>query len=443
MTITRFAASAALAAALGLAVLVPPGTAGAATPTSLPQTASADAAANWLAGEFGGSGFIPSATDPTVANLSATANAVLALATAGVDIPTADAGLAYLEGQVNSFAGDVDGSYGPGQLALLILDAHALGVSTGAFGTPNLVTELLATEQTSGADAGLFGTETQLADYDAGTYNQGLVLAALAAIGDTAASAGETGTAVSRAVTWLTDQQCPDGGWALPDAALNACNGKASQYEGPDTNSTSLAVQGLEAQGALGSGAASSALLFIRKSQDSAGGWGYEPSSKTRTNDPDSTALVLQALLALGAAPSSATYTKSGVDGVASLGSFQLSSGAFAFSGDTPSQLSTYQAIPALAGVTFAYDLATPTVTAISPPKGRVTGGNKVRITGTGFAEAGSVLFGATAATSFTVTSGSSITAVVPAGHVGTVQVTVSSPVGTSSTTSASVYTYK
>ena len=285
-------------------------------------------------------------------------------------------------------------------------------------------------------DAGLFGTESQLADYYAGTYQQGLALAALAAI-------GVTGAPVSSAVTWLAGQQCPDGGWALPDAALNPCAGKAAQYEGPDTNSTALAAQGLEAQRSLGATAASSATSFLKKAQAADGGWGYEPSSRTRTTDPDSTALVLQALLALGAAPSSPTFTKSGVDGVASLESFQLSSGAIEFPGEGASQLATYQAIPALAGVTFGYDLGSPTVTRVAPSKGAATGGTKVHITGTGFAEVGSVLFGGTPATSYTLESGSTIVAVAPAGTAGTVEVTVSSPAGTSPTTGATVFTYR
>ena len=68
-----------------------------------------------------------------------------------------------------------DNADGPGQLANLILDAHAMGVDPTNFGGTNLVTRLLATEQTSGADAGLFGTEAQLGIYAAGTFVQGLV----------------------------------------------------------------------------------------------------------------------------------------------------------------------------------------------------------------------------------------------------------------------------
>ena len=71
----------------------------------------------------------------------------------------------------------VDGSDGPGQLALLILDAHAMGVNPKAFGATDLVSCLLATERTSGTDKVLFGAQD--ATYD-GAYRQGLSLAALA-----------------------------------------------------------------------------------------------------------------------------------------------------------------------------------------------------------------------------------------------------------------------
>jgi hypothetical protein len=440
MTITRFAASTALAAALGFAVLVPPGTAGAATPPPLPQTASADAAAAWLAGQFASGGSIPSTTS-SGPDLSATANAVLALAAAGVDTSTADAGLSFLEGQVNAYVA-ADGSDGPGQLALLILDAHALGVAPNDFGGSPLVTRLLATQQSSGPEAGMFGTTAQADDYLAGDYQQGLALAALAAAGVTG-SAPTGGAQVTAADSWLEGQQCPDGGWTSLITTSNPCNGSPAEYAGPDTNSTALAVQGLEAQGALGSAAAASALLFLKKAQDPQGGWGYEPGSRTRTNDPDSTALVLQALLALGAPPSSRTFTKAGVDGVASLESDQLSTGAIEYPGEGADLLATYQAIPALAGVTFAYDLGSPVVTGVAPSRGGQAGGTRVRITGSGFAEVGSVLFGTTPATSFTLNSGTSITAVAPAGTAGTVEVTVTSPAGTSPATGATVFTYR
>ena len=75
----------------------------------------------------------------------------------------------------------------------------------------------------------------------------------------------------------------------------------------------------------------------------------------------------------------------------------------------------------------------TPTVTSISPASGPPAGGTSVTITGTGFTGVTAVKFGSTAASSFTFNSGTSITATSPAG-TGTVDVTVTTPKGTSAT---------
>jgi hypothetical protein len=319
-----------------------------------------------------------------------------------------------------------------------MLDAHALNVPTATFGSTDLVARLLATQQKTGPDAGLFGAQDATFD---GAYRQGLSLAALAAVGRTG------GTAEVAAESWLTGQQCPDGGWTSLVTTSNPCNGKPAQYTGPDTNSTALAVEGLEAQAALAPAAATSALHFFKRAEDPDGGWGYEPHTAGST-DPDSTALVIQALLALGAPPSSAQFTKSGVDPVATLLADQVTSGpgtgGIAFPGIGGADLlATYQAIPALAGVTFAFDIGTPVVTKVSPIHGPVAGGTVVHLTGTSLTEVGSVSFGGTPAASFTVVSSRAITAVAPPGPVGTVTVTVTSPAGVSPPAAADRFTYR
>ncbi|WP_280244436.1 IPT/TIG domain-containing protein, partial [Nocardia abscessus] len=81
-------------------------------------------------------------------------------------------------------------------------------------------------------------------------------------------------------------------------------------------------------------------------------------------------------------------------------------------------------------GVTYTYPAA-PSLTSVSPDSGPAAGGNTVVLTGTGFGAATAVHFGATAASSFTIVSGTRITAVAPAG-TGTVAVTVTNPRGTS-----------
>jgi hypothetical protein len=89
----------------------------------------------------------------------------------------------------------------------------------------------------------------------------------------------------------------------------------------------------------------------------------------------------------------------------------------------------------------FTYASA-PTVTGISPTSGPTAGATSVTITGTGFTGATAVKFGTIAATSFTVNSATSITAISPAGSAGTVDITVTTPGGTSATSSADKFTY-
>ncbi|MHB8219104.1 MAG: prenyltransferase/squalene oxidase repeat-containing protein, partial [Acidimicrobiales bacterium] len=354
-----------LSVALGLAGVAgisagPAGAAAAPTsgtaPPALPQTAAARQGAQWLAGQFVPGGYIPTTPGSASADLSATAQSILALSAANAELTTARTGLGYLQAHQAAFVTD-EGATGPGQVALLILDNVALGDNPRSFGGTNLVTELLATEQTSGADAGLFGTQAQVTGYAAGTYQQGLALAALAAAGvrdhaDTAA-----------AISWLVAEQCPGGGWTTPDLAVNTCNGTPVNFAGPDTNSTSVAVDGLAAQGALAPSVAGGALSFLTAGQDADAGWSYYPNSASTpgTTDPDSTALVIQALVALGVSPQSPSLVKGTADPVSALLSFQLTSGSGAggfFYPPAPAPanlLATYQAVPALAGLTFPF----------------------------------------------------------------------------------------
>jgi alpha-tubulin suppressor-like RCC1 family protein len=73
-----------------------------------------------------------------------------------------------------------------------------------------------------------------------------------------------------------------------------------------------------------------------------------------------------------------------------------------------------------------------PAVTKLVPRRGPVTGGTTVTITGTDLTGATEVKFGSTAASSFTVNSSTSITAVTPAELAGGVDVTVINTWGTS-----------
>jgi hypothetical protein len=211
-------------------------------------------------------------------------------------------------------------------------------VNPKRFDGTNLVTRLLKTMRTTGPDAGLFGAQSPTYD---GAYRQGLALAALGSVAVTQSSK------VGLAVSWLRRQQCADGGWESYRSTSAACPATdPATYTGPDTNSTALAIEGLEAQHAH---LEHSPLAFYTSLQSPDGGWGYYGG----TSDPDSTSLVVQALLAMHQSVSAAKFQKGANDPVTALLSFQLSDGAFFYpsppSPNTPSKLGTEQAIPALA----------------------------------------------------------------------------------------------
>jgi hypothetical protein len=89
----------------------------------------------------------------------------------------------------------------------------------------------------------------------------------------------------------------------------------------------------------------------------------------------------------------------------------------------------------------FSYVPAPPMVTKVEPNAGPQAGGTSVTITGTNLTGATAVRFGAASATSFKVTSATSISATSPAGSAR-VDVTVTTPEGTSATGSADQFSY-
>ncbi len=93
-------------------------------------------------------------------------------------------------------------------------------------------------------------------------------------------------------------------------------------------------------------------------------------------------------------------------------------------------------------GHVVAFGQALPVVSKVSPREGPMEGGATVTISGANFGAASAVHFGSAAASSFTVNSQGSITATTPAGS-GTVDVTVTSPSGTSGTSGTDHYTYR
>jgi hypothetical protein len=167
------------------------------------------------------------------------------------------------------------------------------------------------------------------------------------------------------AVDWLVDQQCDGsspaaavGGWEAYRADTNvACSAPdPGLFVGPDTNSSSLATQALAA---LGTPAAADPLDFFETSQNADGGFAYIPGD---VSDPNSTGLVIQAIIARGEDPAAARWLDGGTSPYTSLLSWQLGCdepvadrGAFAspFSDGSPDSFATAQAVLGAAERTF------------------------------------------------------------------------------------------
>ena len=94
----------------------------------------------------------------------------------------------------------------------------------------------------------------------------------------------------------------------------------------------------------------------------------------------------------------------------------------------------------AVAADQFTYD-ATPTISAISPTSGPLSGTSNVNLTGTGFADARGASLSGTAAT-YTISSDTSMSVTAPAHSAAVVDITVSNETGTSSDSPADYFSY-
>ena len=90
----------------------------------------------------------------------------------------------------------------------------------------------------------------------------------------------------------------------------------------------------------------------------------------------------------------------------------------------------------------FTFIAPTPTITALTPTSGTTSGGTTVKITGTGFIGATAVHFGATTATSFTVTSPTIVHAKTKAHVAGAVKVQVTTAGGTATSGTSHEFTF-
>lgn len=253
-------------------------------------------------------------------DLSATADAVIALSAAGHDVAAlkSKAGaspLSYLQAQVASK------KLATGQYAKIAMAVKAAGLNPAQFGGKDLVAMVLAGYN---AETGVIGDNV---------FTHSIAMLALAKAG---ASIPET------AISTLESLQSASGGWAFMGA------GDA------DVDTTALAVQALIAAGRPAtSGPAGRGLGYLHSLQNADGGFPYQsPSAFGTDSNASSTAVVAQAMIAAGIQPEA--WAAAHGNPLSAIIVLQQSSGAFAyqasFLGDNA--LATIAAIPALNRVT-------------------------------------------------------------------------------------------
>jgi hypothetical protein len=208
--------------------------------------------------------------------------------------------------------------------------------------TAKVVLALVAANQNPASFAGrdLIGQMEATYDAASGSYGGSVFDQALVIL-----ALANAGRAVpAGAIDYMITHQTTDGAWNFmgDTAALSG-----------DTNTTALVIQALVAVGHKDD--TGRALDYLRRVQNADAGWPYQnPSAYGTETDANSTALVIEAIYAAGQTP--ADWYVDGADPLGVLLALQNASGSFSyqvsFGGDNA--LATIQAIPAVAGVTLA-----------------------------------------------------------------------------------------
>lgn len=223
-------------------------------------------------------------------NTSGTARALLALSAQGLDpaLLTAASGqsaLDYLAAQAITYTHDASGTTSahlfPANAGLLLNAVSAVNQDGHAFGGMDLIAQLEATYHPA---SGAYSTTAVLGwtSGAASTLNQAWSILGLSAAGQ---------SVPVTATTYLVSLQAPDGSW-----------------DGGSPDSTGLAVLALLGSGHLQPTDApiQAALDYFRNTQRPSHGW--RPSWDSASLNADSTAWVLQALRAVGYAPTSLAW---------------------------------------------------------------------------------------------------------------------------------------
>jgi cell division septation protein DedD len=278
-------------------------------------------------------------------SLGETADFVIGAAAAGYDPSTlrgcsgGTGALSYLATASDAAASDA------AKTGKAILAVVAAGGDPAAFSGRDLSARLAALYHST---TGSYG--------DGATFSQAFAILAVVASG---------GSAPAAATAKLIALQDPDGSWSYGTAPVPAGEG--------DTNSTAIALMALDAAGVHTADA--TALAYLHSQQLPDGGFPYQNSSVygPPASDPDSDALVLEAIVAVGQNPEAAAWTAAGGTVLTHLRSMQGADGGFEYPGYGESAFTTSQVPAALmrapygAPVSFTAGRAVPATSCATP----------------------------------------------------------------------------
>ena len=337
-------------------------------PASAVSTPASSLTSAWLASQVGSSGEV-NISGSTQSIVTQTMYVAQGLSATGEQRDALDRAMSFLslgtsieEWVTNDGSGGTAAPSGadlPERLASLILLANTTGSNPRSFGVPAV--DLVARAQAMYGQVvpGFYGYQEPWSS----VQDQSLMVIALQAVG---------ATPPALAIDWLADQQCLGGsnpqsslgGWQASRASTGNSLDDCSEpdplnYSGPDTNSTAFAIQALQYLGRTAPLAA--AATFLQNAQATSGpSVGGFPFFAGGDVDANSTALVLQAITAMGQSPS--MWSVGGATPLAVLQSFQLLSPAsdagslFAsWNPGVPDLLASYQGVWGLSLSAFPF----------------------------------------------------------------------------------------
>jgi len=330
------------------------------TPTS---SLPAQKAALWLADQVGPDGTATSPFSAGAVDISSTVDIAMSLAATGVDQAAFERAMGWIVANASEVISPPDEPSNDDVLGVLLMLAAASGTDPTQFGGVDLLEAL--SSSLGLVEPGLYGSGDPTFD---GVFRQSLALLGLVAVGETPPSA---------AVDWLVAQRCvpgdgdplADGGWmAYRDVADPCTAPDPTGFSGADNDSTSLAIMALAALSGYTAEVADG-IDFLSRGQDATGGFAWFSGGEPV---PNTTSLVVAAIVSTGDDPTTGQWVRDGVDPVQWMVDQQIPCGepdagalVSIYSDGGPDQFATRYSVYGLgmvsfplSPVTFANDLA-------------------------------------------------------------------------------------